>query len=162
MVSELEIAKVPFYVTCLVLRPWQIFIFLHDFNNWIFLLIDQLLIYLLPSPCNILTCKEKPLVLSYDCLYTEVSFYLNFLTVTPQYHSREQSLLYLHPFFCKCGGLILTSNLRWVDLGRLPGTHQDALAILSPNKTGERKYNKKLMAWDNDKEITKELQSWAN
>lgn len=75
-VSQLQIAKVPFKVTWLVLRPWQIFIFLCDFNNWIFLLIGQLLIYLLHSLCSILTCEGEPLVLGHDGLYTEVSFHL--------------------------------------------------------------------------------------
>lgn len=44
-VSQLQIAKVPFLITWLVLRPWQIFIFLCDFNNRIFLLIGQLLTF---------------------------------------------------------------------------------------------------------------------
>lgn len=94
----------------------QIFIFLCDFNHWIFLLIGQLLMYSVHSLCNILICKGKSLVVSHDDLYSEVSFHLNF---SHCYNSRGQSLWYLHPFFCKCGGLILTSNLREADHGSL-------------------------------------------
>lgn len=46
----------------------------------------------------------------------------------------------------------------WIDLGWMPDAHQATLLVSLLNWTGQRKYNKRLMSLDEDREITHHYQ----
>ena len=54
------------------------------------------------------------------------------------------------------------SYLWWVDPDRMPVAHQSHSITILHSWTGERKYNETLVGWDKDREITQQLQTWAN